>query len=142
MKRHAIAIWEGSGKNGKGNLTTQTSVLDKAAYSFKSRFEDGYQGTNPEELVAAAHAGCFSMQLAVYLEDEEFSPDKLETKCDITIENGTITHSDLTLKAKVPGISEEKFMECVNRAKVNCPVSKLLNAEISINATLETEIEA
>lgn len=136
MARNATAVWNGSGKEGSGHLTTASTVLNKTQYSFKSRFEEGV-GTNPEELVAAAHAGCFTMKLSFVLGAEGFTADELETKCDITFVDGTITKSHLTLKAKVPGISEEKFQECAKNAKENCPISKLLNTEISMEATLE-----
>ena len=135
MIRNATAVWQGSGKEGKGTLTTQSTVLDKTQYSYKSRFEDGV-GTNPEELIAAAHAGCFTMKLAFALQEAGFTADEIDTKCDITLGDGVITNSRLTVKAKVQGISEEKFAECAKDAKANCPVSKLLNAEISMEATL------
>src|SRR5436190_15652738 len=133
MKRHATAVWTGSGKEGNGQLTTQSSVLSNTQYSFNSRFAEGV-GTNPEELVAAAHAGCFSMKLSFSLGAAGFTPETLETTCTITLspEQGAITNSHLVLKAKVPGISQEKFDECVADAKANCPISKLLKADISI----------
>lgn len=127
-------MWQG-GKDGKGNLTTQTNVLSNTPYNFISRFGDGPL-TNPEELIAAAHAGCFTMKLSINLENAGFVPEKLETKCEISIENGTITTSFLTLKATVNGISKEKFDEAVNDAEKNCPVSRLLNAQIQVDATL------
>jgi osmotically inducible protein OsmC len=135
MKRHAKAVWKGSGKEGNGHLTTQSGVLREKAYSFSSRFENG-EGTNPEELVAAAHAGCFSMKLSFVLGAAGFTPDRIETDCTITLENGAVTHAHLVLKASVPGISQEKFLECATDAKLNCPISKLLNAEISMEAAL------
>ncbi len=135
IKRHATAVWNGSGKEGKGTLTTASTVLSASQYSYKTRFEDGV-GTNPEELIAAAHAGCFSMKLSFVLGAAGFTPDSIETRCDITLDNGAITNSHLTLKAKVPGISNEKFMECANEAKLNCPISKLLNTEITLSAEL------
>jgi osmotically inducible protein OsmC len=135
MKRTATAVWNGSGKEGKGNLTTQSTTLNKTQYSFSSRFESGV-GTNPEELIAAAHAGCFTMKLSFDLGAAGFTPDSLETTAEVTLDNGTITTSKLTLKAKVPGISKEKFDEVAAGAKANCPVSKVLNAEISLDATL------
>lgn len=134
MKRNATAVWQG-GKDGQGNLTTQTKVLSNTPYNFISRFGEGSQ-TNPEELIAAAHAGCFTMKLSINLENAGFVPESLETKCDISIENGTITTSYLTLKAKVNGISKEKFDELVKDAENNCPVSKLLNAQIQVESTL------
>ena len=135
MARYATAVWKGSVKEGSGHLTTASTVLNKTQYSFKSRFEEGV-GTNPEELIAAAHAGCFTMKLSAVLNEAGFTADELETKCDITFVNGAITKSHLTVKAKVPGISKEKFDECAKNAKENCPISKLLNTEISMEATL------
>ena len=134
MRRKGSAVWTG-GKEGKGHLSTQTTVLNKTQYSFSSRFAEGI-GTNPEELVAAAHSGCFSMKLAIVLEDAGFPPQELATDCVITIDNGVITKSELTLKAKVPGISKEKFDACAQDAKANCPISKLLNTNITLNASL------
>lgn len=130
MKRNATAVWEGSGKEGKGHLTTQSTVLTETQYSYLSRFEEGV-GTNPEELIAAAHAGCFSMKLSFVLGAAGFVPEKLETKCVITLENGAITSSHLILNARVPGIDPVKFEEAVKEAEQNCPVSKLLNTEIT-----------
>jgi osmotically inducible protein OsmC len=135
MKRNATAVWLGTGKEGKGNLTTQSNVLTNTAYSYKSRFEEGI-GTNPEELVAAAHAGCFSMKLAFNIDEAGFLADKLETNCVVTLENGSITKSHLTVKAKISGISKEKFDEAIKDAEKNCPISKSINAEISVEATL------
>jgi osmotically inducible protein OsmC len=135
MIRNATAVWNGSGKEGKGNLTTQSTVLNQTQYSFNTRFEDGV-GTNPEELVAAAHAGCFTMKLSFVLGAAGFTPDSLETKCEITFENGAITKSHLIVQGKVPGISAEQFQESVKDAEANCPISKLLNTAISSEATL------
>jgi osmotically inducible protein OsmC len=135
MKRKATAVWQGSGKEGKGHVSTQSTVLNKTQYSFSSRFEEGV-GTNPEELVAAAHAGCFTMKLSFVLGEAGFTPTELSTTCTITLESGAVTHADLELKASVPGISREKFMECAENAKVNCPISKLLNATVSLKAEL------
>lgn len=135
MKRNATAVWQGTGKEGKGNLTTQSSVLNQTQYSFGSRFEEGI-GTNPEELIAAAHAGCFTMKLSFNLTAAGFVPDNLETKCVITLEDGSITSSHLTLSAKVPNIEEAQFKELVADAEKNCPISKLLNTKISVDATL------
>jgi len=135
MKRHATAVWQGTGKEGKGNLTTQSNTLSKTQYSYKSRFEEG-TGTNPEELVAAAHAGCFSMKLSFNIDAAGFVADTLETRCDISLENGSITSSHLTLSAKVKGISKEKFDELVAGAKKDCPISKLLNTNITVESSL------
>lgn len=136
MKRNATAVWQGSGKEGQGNLTTQSKTLDKTQYSYKSRFESG-TGTNPEELVAAAHAGCFTMKLSFLLGAAGFTPDEIETKCDIDFVDGSIVSSHLTVSAQVPGISKEKFDECVKDAETNCPISKLLNTKISSESTLK-----
>lgn len=135
MKRTATAVWNGSGKEGSGNLSTQSTVLTKTQYSFKSRFEEGV-GTNPEELIAAAHAGCFSMKLSFVLGAAGFTPDSIETTSEVSLENGVITGSHLKVKAKVPGITKEKFEECATEAKTNCPVSKALNMSISLEAEL------
>jgi len=135
MKRNATAVWQGTVKEGSGKLTTQSKVLDNAQYSFKTRFEDGI-GTNPEELVAAAHAGCFTMQLSAFITEAGHEIESIETKCDITMENFTITGSHLTINAKVNDISDSDFQELVRKAEKNCPISKLFNAEITSDATL------
>lgn len=137
MKRNATAIWQGSGKDGKGNLTTQSTTLNQTQYSYTSRFEEGV-GTNPEELIAAAHAGCFTMALSFSIDKAGFKAENLETKCVINLDpkEGKITESVLTLNATVPGLSKEKFDELVADAEKNCPISKLLNTEIRVEATL------
>lgn len=135
MKRNATAVWNGTGKEGKGHLTTQSSVLNKIQYSYLSRFENG-PGTNPEELVAAAHAGCFSMKLSFILTAAGFTPEEIQTRCDINLQDGAITESHLTVKATVPGISKDKFDTAVADAKANCPISKLLNTNITCEAEL------
>ncbi len=135
MKRKANAVWNGTIKEGKGTLSTQSGVLKETQYSFKSRFESG-TGTNPEELIAAAHAGCFTMQLSGFLTEENYKPEKLETTCEITLEDSKITTSHLKVKATVPNIDNEKFNSLVSKAEKNCPVSKLLNAKITSEATL------
>lgn len=135
MKRKAIAVWNGTGKEGKGHLTTQSTVLNKTQYSFGSRFEEGI-GTNPEELIAAAHAGCFTMKTSFNLTEAGFPPEELETECQITFEDGAVTKSHLVLKAKVAGITEAKFAELVKDAEKNCPISKLLNTTITSEFTL------
>ena len=135
MKRTATAVWNGSGKDGNGNLTTQSTTLNKTQYSYKSRFEQGV-GTNPEELVAAAHAGCFLMKLSFVLGEAGFTPDNMEATATVTLDNGAITSSNIELKAAVPGISKEKFDACADDAKKNCPISKLLNTDISLQDTL------
>ncbi len=135
MKRNATAIWMGTGKEGNGNLTTQSTVLNKTQYSYNSRFADGV-GTNPEELIAAAHAGCFTMKLTFMLGAEGFTPTQIETKCDITLDNGVITLSELNVKGTVPGITEEKFVEIAAKAKEECLISKLYNCEKTVTASL------
>ncbi len=116
-------------------LTSASTVLNQTQYSFNSRFAEGV-GTNPEELVAAAHAGCFAMKLSFVLNEAGFTADDLTVTCAITFENGAITNSHLSLKGKVPGISKEKFEACAADAKANCPISKLLNTNITLEATL------
>lgn len=135
MKRKATAVWNGSGKDGKGHLTTQSTTLNKTQYSFNSRFAEGV-GTNPEELIAAAHAGCFTMKLSFVLGEAGFTPEEISTDCFITLDNGAITQSQLVLKAKVPGISADKFKAAADDAKANCPISKLLNTNITLEASL------
>ena len=136
IKRKSTAIWSGTGKDGKGSLTTQSTVLNETQYGFNSRFADGI-GTNPEELIAAAHAGCFSMKLAFNLQASGFAADELKTNCEIVLEDGNIIESNLTLLAKIKDIDSEKFEELVKDAETNCPVSKLLNTKISINYQLK-----
>ena len=135
MKRKATAVWNGPGKEGKGTLSTQSTVLNKAQYSYGSRFENGV-GTNPEELIAAAHAGCFSMKLSFVLQAAGLTADEIHTDCTITLDNGTITESHLAVKAKVPGVTKEKFDEYAADARTNCQVSKLLKANITMDAAL------
>ncbi len=135
IARKASAHWAGSGKDGKGSLTTDSTVLNKTQYSFNTRFEDGV-GTNPEELVAAAHAGCFAMQLAFNIQQAGFTADTLDVQCTITLQDGAITNSTLKLDAAVPGLDKAKFDELVDHAEHNCPISKLFNAEISVESTL------
>lgn len=135
MKRKATAVWHGTLKEGKGHLSTQSGVLKETPYTFKMRFEDE-KGTNPEELIGAAHSGCFSMQLSAFLAEEGHKPAELETKAEVTLDNGTITSSHLILHAKVPGIDRDTFDRLAQKAKENCPVSKLLKADISLDITL------
>ena len=140
MERSASAIWHGDLKKGTGALTTQSHVLNDTPYSFHTRFEDG-AGTNPEELIAAAHAGCFTMALSSQLSSAEFPPSTLETKATVTMETTddgpTITKIHLVTHATVPGIEKEKFDELASKAKNGCPVSRLLKAaEITLEATL------
>lgn len=142
MIRTGSAVWHGTIKDGNGTITTPSGVLSATPYSFKLRFEDesGRNGTNPEELIGAAHAGCFSMALSGQLTRAGFTPESLSTTAAVTLEQKdggfAITTVHLTLDAKVPGISAEQFQELANAAKVGCPVSKVLNAEITLTATL------
>lgn len=136
MKRKATAIWKGSLKEGGGTLTTQSKVLDTTQYSFHSRFEEGI-GTNPEELIAAAHSGCFTMQLSAYVTEAGFEIESIETQAVINLVEGTIIGSHLMVKATIKGISDAVFQELVTKAEKNCPVSKVLNTEITSVASLE-----
>ncbi|TDP03248.1 OsmC family protein [Flavobacterium sp. 245] len=133
--RRANANWKGTGMEGKGTISTQSTTLDNAQLSFKTRFEQGV-GTNPEELIAAAHSGCFTMQLSFLLSEAGFVPEDLDTVAKVTFEDGTITLIQLELTGKVPGISEEDFQKAAQKAKEICPISKLLNTEITLAVTL------
>ncbi len=137
MKRTANAEWKGSLKEGIGHITTQSKVLNDNEYCFKSRFGDG-KATNPDELLAAAHAGCFAMALSLILGKEGYTPDSLKATSEITMDPDKLelTGSHLTLKARIPNISKDKFMECANAAKENCPVSKALSLKITLDAEL------
>ncbi len=141
MIKNAWAVWKGSVKDGGGTISTETGVLNEAPYGFKARFENG-KGTNPEELIGAAHAGCFSMALSKMLGDAGITPEKIETRAAITLDKVgdgfAITASHLTVVARVPGIDEATFLEIAGRAKSGCPVSKLLNARITMDAKLES----
>ena len=138
MKRKVNAIWKGDGADGNGVLTSQSGALNNMPYSFKTRFknDDGKLGTNPEELIAGALAGCFNMKLSFVLNDANFNPEELETDALLTFEDGKITIIDLNLKGKVANISREKFIELAIEAKNNCPISGALNCEINLNASL------
>lgn len=138
MKRFATAVWKGNGKNGEGILNTESTVLKDANYSYKTRFENGV-GTNPEELIAAAHAGCFCMKLAFILQEAGFTPEKLKAKCEITLEGGVISVSHIKLEASVPNLPEEDFALFVKNAKENCPVSQVLKLETKVLYSLENE---
>ncbi|MDQ1090137.1 MULTISPECIES: OsmC family peroxiredoxin [unclassified Siphonobacter] len=135
MKRRATAVWNGDIKSGAGHLTTQSTTLNKTQYSFNSRFAEGV-GTNPEELLAAAHAGCFTMKLDLDLTQAGYTVESLETESVITLDNGKITLSELTLQAKVPGITEEEFQKIAAEAEKTCPVSGAFSFEIKLNASL------
>jgi lipoyl-dependent peroxiredoxin len=140
MERKASAVWNGSLKEGKGTITTQSGVLSDAPYSFVTRFENG-NGTNPEELIAAAHAGCFTMALSAQLGTMNFTPQTLRTSAKLTLEKldagWTISKIHLDVSARVPGISASAFESAAASAKANCPVSRLLKAEITMDAHLE-----
>ena len=129
FNRKAIANWKGTGMEGSGNITTHSTVLDKTQLSFKTRFEHGI-GTNPEELIAAAHAGCYTMQLSFLISEAGFIPENLDTQAKVYFEDGSIPKIELNLEAAISGISTEKFQELAEKAKEICPVSKLLKAEI------------
>ena len=140
MQRKASAIWHGTLKDGKGAISTESGVLKDTQYSFHTRFEDG-KGTNPEELIAAAHAGCFTMALSGQLTNAKLTPESLETTAEVTMEmleaGPTVTKIHLTRRAKVPGASKEAFDTAANTAKTNCPISRLLKAaEITLDAQL------
>lgn len=139
IKHTANAVWNGSIKEGNGKLSTKSKVLDNSQYSFKTRFENG-KGTNPDELMAAAHAGCFAMALSLMLGKEGFTPDSLEVKAEVIMDADKLelTGSHLTLKARIPNIEKDKFFELANAAKENCPVSKALSFEITMDAELIT----
>lgn len=141
MKRSATANWKGSGKEGKGTVTAQSGIFSGTPISYHTRFEE-VKGTSPEELAAAAHAGCYSMKLSFVLGAAGFTPDNIDTKCTITLENGIITESHLEVKAAVPNIDEAKFQECVAEARANCPISKLFNTNITAEATLTQAVHA
>ena len=138
MKRNVNAIWNGDGIDGNGFLTAQSGAFNKMPYSFKTRFENdnGDLGTNPEELVASALAGCFNMKLAFVLNEANFNPTELNTNATLTFVDGSVISIELILKGKVPDLNEEKFIEFAEDAKKNCPISGVLNCEIILNASL------
>ncbi len=133
--RQASANWKGTGMEGVGTVSTASTTLNKTQLSFKTRFADGV-GTNPEELIGAAHAGCFSMQFSFLLNEAGFTADNIDTNATVTFEDGTITTIELELKATIPNITNEQFQETAMKAKEVCPVSKLLKAEITLSANL------
>jgi len=137
FSRKANANWKGSGKDGNGTLSTESTILKDTSYSFKSRFEEG-KGTNPEELIGAAHAGCFTMQLSFLLGEAGFTPTDLDTDAKVLFEDGSITEVTLSLTGQVPGIKENEFNEIAQKAKDICPISKLLKT----NIVLEVELKA
>ncbi len=136
MKRYATAVWNGPGKEGEGHLSTESDILSQAPFSFDSRFLES-KGTNPEELIAAAHAGCFSMKLSFVLTESGFAPVRLVTTCHIELDRAGIVLSHLLVRATIPGIGEEQFRTSVKEAEVYCPVSKILNTRIVVEAVLE-----
>lgn len=140
MKRTASAHWSGTLKEGKGTLTTGSGVLKDSPYGFKTRFEDA-PGTNPEELIGAAHAGCFSMAFSMLLGEENFTADSIDTKATVTLDKQdggfAVTAVHLEMRAKIPGIKEDQFRKIADKAKGGCPISKLLKADISLDAKLE-----
>tara|TARA_B100001059_G_C17705297_1_gene512398 strand:+ start:319 stop:738 length:420 start_codon:yes stop_codon:yes gene_type:complete len=138
MKREVNAIWSGDGANGNGLLTSQSGALNNMPYSFKTRFQndDGKLGTNPEELIASALAGCFNMKLSFVLNEANFNPEELKTNAILTFEDGAVTVIDLKLKGRVANINSERFIELANEAKINCPISTVLNCKINLHAVL------
>ena len=140
MKKKAWAVWKGGIKDGGGTISTETGVLNEAPYGFKARFEGG-KGTNPEELIGAAHAGCFSMALSLMLGEAGLTAEKIQTTAEVTLEKVgdafEITASHLNVVAKIPGADRAKFEAIANKAKTGCPVSKLLKAKITMDARLE-----
>lgn len=141
IRKTASAHWEGDLKQGKGNISTQSGALDAQPYGFNTRFEDG-KGTNPEELIGAAHAGCFSMAFSMLLGEEGFTPDGIDTKATVTLEKQddgfAVTAVHLDMRARIPGIDDGQFETIANKAKVGCPISKLLKADITLDAVLES----
>jgi len=141
MKKHASAHWQGDLKQGKGTISTESGVLADSPYGFNTRFEDT-PGTNPEELIGAAHAGCFSMAFSMLLGEEGFTPDSIDTKATVTldkVDDGfAVTAVHLDMQARIPNIDQAAFESIANKAKAGCPISKLLNADISLNATLSS----
>jgi len=141
IKKTASAVWKGDLKTGKGEISTQSGALKSNPYGFNTRFED-QPGTNPEELIGAAHAGCFSMAFSMILGGEGFTSDEIKTSAEVSLdkegEGFAITAIKLTMSAKIPNIDQAKFEELANKAKEGCPVSKVLNADITLSATLES----
>lgn len=135
--RKASANWKGSGKTGKGSLTTGSGILDKTRYSFSTRFENDTKGTNPEELIGAAHAGCFTMQLSFLLGESGYTPDDLQTDAKVTFKDGEIIQVSLDLTGEIKGISQSEFEKIAKKAKEICPISKLLDTEILLTTRLK-----
>ena len=139
MKRTSHVVWNGNGKDGNGTLSTQSGALKDLPYSFKTRFQndDGKLGTNPEELITAAHAGCFNMKLSFVLNENDFYPDELITDAELAFVDGVVESIELKLNAKISNISNDKFQELAEIAKNNCPISALLNCDIKLVAVLD-----
>lgn len=141
MQRTASAQWKGGLKDGKGTVSTASGVLSNTQYSFSTRFENGV-GTNPEELIAAAHAGCFSMALSAELGKASISPESIDTKCTVTFEKTdqgfTVTESHLDVKARIPGSNKAAFDKAAADAKAGCPISRLLNTKVTMTANLQS----
>jgi len=141
MKKSASAVWQGGLKDGKGTISTESGALKDNPYGFNTRFEDT-PGTNPEELIGAAHAGCFSMAFSMMLGQAGLTAERIDTRAEVTLdkdgEGFSITTIELTLKARIPGADDAQFQQIANQAKEGCPVSKVLNARITLNATLES----
>lgn len=140
IKKHGSAQWQGGLKDGRGTISTESGALDKHPYGFAQRFE-GVKGSNPEELIGAAHAACFSMALSQILGEAGFTAEYIKTSAEVTLDKDgddfTVTRSQLTMQAKIPGIEESQFQEAADKAKQGCPVSKLLDAEITLQAVLQ-----
>ena len=141
MKTTGSAVWQGGIKDGKGTMSTKSGVLKEAPYGFSSRFE-GKPGTNPEELIGAAHAGCFTMALSLILGEADLTAERMETQAEVSLDKVgdgfEITSVRLTLRARIPGADQAKFEECAKKAKAGCPVSKLMKADITLDAKLES----
>ena len=142
MKRTSHVVWNGNGKDGNGTLSTQSGALKDLPYSFKTRFQndDGKLGTNPEELIAAAHAGCFNMKLSFVLNENDYYPDELITDAELTFVDGVVESIELKLNAKISNISNDKFQELAKIAKNNCPISGLLKCDIKLDAVLDLSL--
>ncbi len=135
MKRNATTVWNGSGKEGSGTISTQSTTLSNAQFSYNSRFAEGV-GTNPEELLAGAHSGCYTMKFTFVLGGAGFPPEQVSTVCYITLENGVVTKSELNVTAKVPNITNEQFQTLAEEARAGCLITKLYNCETTVTATL------
>lgn len=140
MKRSSSVIWNGSGKEGKGRITSQSGAIDNAYYAWNTRFKEE-KGTNPEELLAAAHASCFTMKLSFLLSEDGHVPEEIITTSTVTMEGGLINHSHLEVKAMVPGLTEERFTEYAEKSKNECPMSRALNLKITLEAKLKVKLK-